>query len=137
MFTLKFCNYYETGDSSVATLCCQHYNVYQFKNRVEITLYKDFTSENGVTYTIADEDIDKPRWQVCYVENINGKTIDKIRPYHDNRIPQDCCSLRANGVYQGVAPALTQSRYVNRVIYYKIIQSDKPLLCQNSTQKQL
>lgn len=87
MFTLKFCNYYETGDSSVATLCCQHYNVYQFKNRVEITLYKDFTSENGVTYTIADEDIDKPRWQVCYVENINGKTIDKIRPYHDNRIP--------------------------------------------------
>ena len=84
MFTLKFCSFFNEGDScekSLTVICCTHYNTYHFKNRVEVTLYKDFTSVDGVTYTLAEEDIGKPHWQVCYVENLNGKTIDTIRAY--------------------------------------------------------
>ena len=78
MFTLKFCSSFEDGTSSQTAICCSHYNVYRFDNRVEITLYKDFTSTDGVTYTVCQSEIEKPHFKVCYIENINGKTIDKI-----------------------------------------------------------
>lgn len=85
MFTLKFCSFCgEDNDyeKSLTVICCPHYNTYHFKNRVEVTVYKDFTSVEGVTYTLSEEDLlGKPYWQVCYVENVNGKTIDTIRTH--------------------------------------------------------
>ena len=83
MFTLKFCNYYDDYTRSETILCCPHYNVYRYKGKIEITLYKDYTSAEGVTYTLADKDIGIPYWEVCYVENVNGKTIEKIKPYYE------------------------------------------------------
>lgn len=80
MLTLKFCNSYEDGTSSQAVMSCSHFNVYRFSDRVEITLYKDYTSVDGVTYTLSEKDIERPYWQCCFVENSSGKTIDRISP---------------------------------------------------------
>lgn len=69
------------GDEEHRTtaISCQHYSAYNFKDRVEVTVYKDYTSQDGVTYTVSPlKNETVAHFQTCYVENINGKTIDRI-----------------------------------------------------------
>ncbi|QZI90061.1 hypothetical protein MYOV057v1_p0146 [Vibrio phage 184E37.1] len=49
---------------------------------IELTLYKDFTTQNGVTYRIANE-LPTPHWNYAYISNETGKTVDGLRPYQD------------------------------------------------------
>lgn len=73
MFTVKLVQ----GDTT-HVLSCNHYAIYKNKTFTELSLYKDFTTQNGVTYNISSEDIGIPTFEICYVENINGKTINVI-----------------------------------------------------------
>lgn len=91
MFTIKlFAN-----EDQYNVLECPNYNISRFyvdvppenigdksdqkKEVVEITLYKDFTTQEGVTYRIADY-LEIPHWKYAFIENSSGKTIDHIRP---------------------------------------------------------
>lgn len=83
MFTLKFINQYDDGSSSTTSISAPHYQVYQNKNGTcEISLYKDFTSSDGVCYFLSSCDVGRPYFQSCYVENPSGKTINCIVPYN-------------------------------------------------------
>lgn len=77
MYNMKFIS----GDSYVC-IQCPHYHVSTLASGiVEVTLFKDFTSQDGVTYRVG---IDKSEvsgivhFNTCYVMNNQGKTIDRI-----------------------------------------------------------
>lgn len=81
MFTIKFVNFYEDGSSSTTAISAPHYSAYTMKNKtIEITIYKDFTSVDGVTYFLSNVDVGRPYFQSCYVENLQGKTIEAFKP---------------------------------------------------------
>lgn len=81
MFTLKFINIYEDGEESITAISCPHYTAYRMRSGAyEISLYKDFTSTEGVCYNLSSCDIGRPYFQSCYVENLQGKTIEAFRP---------------------------------------------------------
>lgn len=60
---------------------CSHYQVIRFSNRVDVVVYKDYFTLEGVSHTLTKEDVtsEDKSYRVCFVENINGKTIDTIR----------------------------------------------------------
>ena len=78
MFTIKFYN----DDNGYNVLSAPHYSVNTFHTDegyvTEITMYKDMTTQNGVTYRVANE-LSVPHWKSAFVENSSGKTIDHIR----------------------------------------------------------
>ncbi|AUR93430.1 hypothetical protein NVP1187O_117 [Vibrio phage 1.187.O._10N.286.49.F1] len=82
MFTVKLYN----DQDHYNTISCVHYNVSKFmadgQHVIELTLYKDFTTQNGVTYRIANE-LPTPHWNYAYISNETGKTVDGLRPYQD------------------------------------------------------
>jgi len=80
MFTLKF---YELNTASCegraqSVICCAKYEVYERNDHGFITVtthYRELGTEPGVDHhvgTMMDYD-------VCFIENIAGKTIDVIR----------------------------------------------------------
>lgn len=79
MFTIKLYN----DENSYNVLCSPNYNIYRYSTDqgeiIEITLYKDYTTQNGVTYRIA-KDLETPHWHYAFIENEKGKTIENIRP---------------------------------------------------------
>lgn len=83
MFTIKFINNYEDGSSTTTSVSAPHYSAYQNKNGTyEISLYKDYTSTDGVCYFLSNFDVGRPYFQSCYVENVAGKTINSFVPYN-------------------------------------------------------
>lgn len=81
MFTVKFCSFFESSENVEVNISCPHYIVYSRNDGSKtITLYKDFTSTDGVEYWVAKESLSfsKPHFHVCYVENSAGKTINKF-----------------------------------------------------------
>lgn len=76
MFTLKF--YSKQGHSTALSAPC--YDVYSSKQiggktHTSIAVYPNFTKENGVVYSIVDDE--SPNYyQDVYIENSSGKTID-------------------------------------------------------------
>lgn len=85
MFTLKFCSYFEEGGSTESVIACPHYEVYQHRNgAITITTYKNMTITDGVSRQLCTESkLDEDNhsyYQVCFVLNSEGKTIDTIRP---------------------------------------------------------
>lgn len=86
MFTLKFINIYEDPsyegyEEVITSVSCPHYSAYKRRDgSYEISLYKDFTSTDGVCYFLSSCDLGRPYYQSCYVENLQGKTIEAFRP---------------------------------------------------------
>lgn len=88
MFTLKFYRYEENA-TTMCAISCPHYSVYD--NGVEklVTTYKDHMDTTGVERTVGEKlrggnTSEQPvaynvGYDVCYVENEAGKTIDTIR----------------------------------------------------------
>lgn len=78
MFTIKLYN----SPESYNVMCCPNYAISRFHTDegevVEITLYKDHTTQNGTTYSIA-KSLSIPHWEYAFIENSSGKTIDHIR----------------------------------------------------------
>lgn len=86
MFTVKFISIYGDVEETTTAVSCPHYSAYRMKNGAyEIVLYKDFTSCDGVAYFLSSEDIGRPYYQVCYVENQTGKTIETFRPTNNSK----------------------------------------------------
>ena len=85
MFTLKFFKHTPNGDSQTV-VCCNHYEVNTHRDGAVVITYKDHTESGGVERHIAERpstmadgvhlDIG---YEVCFVENSQGKTIDRIR----------------------------------------------------------
>lgn len=78
MFTIKL----YMDENSYDVLSVPHYNVYRSHQFIEITLYKDFTTSQGVTYRITKEDYNSqgvPHYDYCFIENSSGKTIENLR----------------------------------------------------------
>ena len=61
---------------------CSHYQTNKHSNRVEVIVYKDYFTKEGVTYILTKDTLDLKdiSYRICFVENDNGKTIDTIRP---------------------------------------------------------
>ena len=78
MFYLKLIS----GDDAYVHIDCAHYHVCELVNGVkEVTLYKGFTSENGVTYRVGKHNSEVDgivHFDSCFVTGCDGKTIDKI-----------------------------------------------------------
>ena len=73
MFTLKFYKSFEEGTSSEKVVCCQLYTVYtRSSNSYSVSI-------DGVDYNVSTKDGD---YELCYIENSAGKTINKIRTPH-------------------------------------------------------
>jgi hypothetical protein len=81
MFTLKFYKFMPEGDKATS-ISCPHYAVYRRKDSpiVTVTVYKDQLATEGVERHISDDPAPDSagHYSVCYVENMAGKTIDKI-----------------------------------------------------------
>lgn len=81
MFHLKF----QRGDYST-NVTCQRYDVDQRKGRAFVITYKGHTSEVGTEFLV---DHYNPKvgyeapvpYDVCYVTNEAGKTVDRIGPF--------------------------------------------------------
>lgn len=78
MFTLKF--YRNEYDYDVIE--ASHYNIRKIQtvnDEWEVTLYKDFTTQSGVVYRVADN-LEVCHFKYAYIENSSGKTIEALRP---------------------------------------------------------
>lgn len=73
MYSVKFYSFFDDGTNTYHAISCNHYSVYKFKDRTEVTTYQDTTDTNGVT-----REVSKECFGSCYIENDLGKTIDKI-----------------------------------------------------------
>lgn len=81
MFHLKF----QRGDYAT-NISCPHYDVDRRDARAFVIAYKGFTNEGGVEYLV---DHYNPRlgyegptpFDVCFVTNDAGKTVDRIGPF--------------------------------------------------------
>lgn len=78
MFTIKLChqNFYKSL-SAPAYLA----QTYANGDRA-IIVYKDFSEHEGIEYRVSKdaESGDSNSYEVCFVENQQGKTIDTIKP---------------------------------------------------------
>jgi hypothetical protein len=81
MFTLRFEN-----SSKTVSVCCPHYEIFTYPNNdklIGVVIYPERFTGDGVERLIAKPDSlgDSPReaFNVCYVTNIAGVTIDTIR----------------------------------------------------------
>lgn len=80
MFVLKFFKKPESGVFS-HVVSCQHYEKHVREDGITtITIYKSDFTENGIEFHITKEDNGRHYYQ-CYIENIAGKTIDKVNVY--------------------------------------------------------
>lgn len=89
MFIMKFIREFNVSEASVVdVLTCNHYEIYARPNGVKtITTYPDHTRIGGVERHVTttastgwDEDpVPDGCFDLCYVENQNGKTVDVIR----------------------------------------------------------
>lgn len=78
MFTLKFIQFYANGRQLEDCVRCPHYEANKTSDGLySITAYNDFTSTNGVERWIrpANSSDQPASFDVCYVENEDGKTI--------------------------------------------------------------
>lgn len=80
MFTLKFWridNDDQIGDGEWDVVCVPHYHKYLRKNGcTTITTYSDLFSKNGIERHVSEL---KEHFDACFIENLEGKTIDHIR----------------------------------------------------------
>lgn len=80
MFTVKFMNHYADGTCRESVVCCVHYEIYRRMGVdpvTTVTTYKDATVRSGVDRHVSPHPED---YDVCFIENSAGKTIDTIRP---------------------------------------------------------
>lgn len=77
MFTLKFYRTIDDDNSLIRCISAPHYEAHKREHFYTITIYKDFYSLDGVEYQINHHE---GSYDVCYVENERGKTIEKYVP---------------------------------------------------------
>lgn len=80
MFTLKFIKNYDSGQTRTAAVACPAYEFVTFGEGITVLVFKDFVQENGVSYFVGGRE---DSFDVCYVENQAGKTIDRIQASSD------------------------------------------------------
>ena len=80
MFTVKFINFYDDGTQVENCIRCVHYEARRTSEGAwGITVYPGMTATDGVEWWVREpHDAQGPTsFQVCYVENEAGKTVDK------------------------------------------------------------
>lgn len=79
MFTLKFYRFYTDGSSNSSVVATSHYSVYTRKEGTcEIVIYEKNTEVEGVAYQVGSNQA-LTDYDICYIENQSGKTIDCIK----------------------------------------------------------
>ena len=75
MFTVKFLRVVSGKDEVWYSISCPHYEVFKgYGKPVTVTVYRGFTTENGVEFRQGDT------FDACFIENDAGKTIEYIKP---------------------------------------------------------
>jgi hypothetical protein len=76
MFSLKFMKTLEDGRPIERCVECKTYEVIECEESLLITIYEGYTNmSDGVDYCLSTED---PKgYDHCFVENSNGKTVNK------------------------------------------------------------
>lgn len=80
MFTLKFLRNTQDGDEIIHSVSCRQYTVHKRKSGkvITVTTYSGELEVEGVDRHITTSQAVEKDYFSCYVENSNGKTIDKI-----------------------------------------------------------
>lgn len=90
MFTLKFMQIGEDNSSRQDVVCCPHYEIVDTGTKKFVITYKDMLRNDGVERCIGEklERTKDPEnihvdtgYQVCFIENSAGKTIDRINQH--------------------------------------------------------
>lgn len=79
MFTLRFTQHYDDGAKREVAISAPHYEKYSRPtiDQVDVSIYRGFTHQSGVMYKVSSN---PETFDVCFVENVQGKTIDCIKP---------------------------------------------------------
>jgi len=80
MFTVKFYKHREENEAPEynenTSVSCQSYTHYKTSTSETVTVYKGMTQTDGVEYHVNDGH--NLAYDICYVENSSGKTIDSM-----------------------------------------------------------
>lgn len=85
MFTVKFFMLDDEGAEHQTSISCSNYSVHNNnKGLVTITTYPTMTDENGVERHVAAVGLEHPvkklnYFNICFIENEKGKTIQHIK----------------------------------------------------------
>lgn len=81
MFTLKFLRNTEEGDEICHSVSCRQYTVHKRASGkvLTVTTYSGELEIDGVDRHISGSTLVTKDYHSCYVENSNGKTIDKLQ----------------------------------------------------------
>lgn len=75
MYTVKFVKFHE-GATSTASFSVPHYQVHERSNGVKsVTVYTALHDVGGIERHVSPHEND---FDVCYVENEQGKTLERI-----------------------------------------------------------
>ena len=100
MFTVKLVQGNRPNNTSTQVFSCNHYSIWEGPDWTEIILYKDYNTQDGVGYKITSNDIGVPHFDKCYIENINGKTINTVA--HVNEVKEYNVKLNFTEAIEGV-----------------------------------
>jgi len=84
MFTVKFISHFNDGTSSERSISCPHYAIDRREDgSSEVTVYHGHNETGGVAYEVMSDEVAMKRkpgiyYNSCYIENDNGKTINRI-----------------------------------------------------------
>ncbi len=79
MFTLKF-----YSDESSTCISAPHYETYHTDTSITVIIYKSLLKTDGVEYHIREND-----FNICFVENETGKTIEKYTLFKEGVKPNE------------------------------------------------
>lgn len=77
MFNIKFISESEGRDTEI-NVSCRRYDLIRGKERVRVSAYEKYTSENGVDFLVSAHPKDQ---RMCFITNEAGKTVDRIGPF--------------------------------------------------------
>lgn len=94
MYTLKFISRFDSlgsnHKSATFYVHCKSFMVNEFENRFDIIAYEGMTTTDGVEFHLmTDEQFEEVKdhpdapnryFKICYVENVNGDTINVLDP---------------------------------------------------------
>jgi hypothetical protein len=78
MFTIKLQTKENGAESTTNYLCCNNYSVLEGTTYCEITVYNDYTTQKGTTYSLSKDGSSNTHFTGYVVTNQIGKIVDSF-----------------------------------------------------------